>query len=117
MNSVKISEPVVLIRINATYKPGMSAESLYDATRASWVIGERGRKGALFAMAVIRGEVLEVYSIDRWTPDSKADPSHSQRWRFEGSVAPATVRDSYVGKSVKSYLTNANRRPLIYINF
>jgi hypothetical protein len=38
---VEVKEPAVLIRINRLYRPTMSATELYDATRASWKVGNR----------------------------------------------------------------------------
>jgi hypothetical protein len=43
--SVKVTEPVILIRINRQYRPNMTADELYDATRSSWKVGLR-RDGA-----------------------------------------------------------------------
>ena len=39
--SVKVTEPVILIRINRLYRPEMTADELYDATRSSWKVGTR----------------------------------------------------------------------------
>lgn len=47
---VTVSEPAVLIRINRLYRPTMTATELYDATRASWRVGNR-RSKAKYAVA------------------------------------------------------------------
>lgn len=53
----------MLIRIPQLYRPGMSREALYEATRGHWKVGPR-RERAEFAMAVAGGIVREVYEID-----------------------------------------------------
>ena len=51
---VSIDDAVILIRIPALYRPGMSDTELYEATRAAWVIGPR-RDCADYAFAVVSG--------------------------------------------------------------
>ena len=64
---MKIDEPTMLIRIPQLYRPGMSREALYEATRGHWKVGPR-RERAQLAMAVAGGTVREVYEIDAWHP-------------------------------------------------
>ena len=51
-----IKDPLLLIRINRLYRPGMPARDLYNATRARWKLGPR-REDAAFALAVYQGVV------------------------------------------------------------
>lgn len=114
---VDISEPAMLIRIPRLYRPGMSDVSLYEATRAAWVVGPR-RDGADLALAVVRGIVLEVYEVDRWQPAGTArykdrwpDASWRERWEFVGRVAAEPVRSKYRGGSVAHYFPAATAVP------
>jgi hypothetical protein len=45
----------------------MSAEELFEATHGVWKLSER-RVRALYAFAVYKGVVREVYRIDRGIP-------------------------------------------------
>jgi hypothetical protein len=45
----------------------MTESELYDATRASWKVGNR-RSEAQYALAVFEGIVREVYEITAWMP-------------------------------------------------
>lgn len=112
-----IEDPVMLIRINKSYRPGMSGDELYQATRYAWRVGER-RDQAEFAMAVHDGVVLEIYEIYRWC---KAAPKASdwwidERWEFDGAPAAESVRSQYVGMRVDSYLPHGSQNPIRYIN-
>ena len=123
-----ITERVILIRINQLYRSGMDADSLYDATRGVWVIGPR-RELAEYAFAVYKGIVKEVYKIDHpWYPAGtgatiyKTRPdcnglweSHPQRWEFKGERAESSIRDKYIDKSVKRYLTANSQNPIKYV--
>ncbi len=62
---VRIQEPSILIRITELYRPQMTASELYDATRASWKLGQK-RQLARYAFAVFEGVVREVYEITQW---------------------------------------------------
>ena len=37
---ITIDEPAMLIRINKLYRPGMTVEALYEATRGIWTCGK-----------------------------------------------------------------------------
>lgn len=114
---VTISDPVILIRINNQYTPGMPPDELYEATRYAWKLGER-RDGARFALAVFEGVVREVYKIHRWR---KATPPlgetwKSERWEFDGTVAAQSRRSKYLGRRVDSYLPRGGQYPIRYVN-
>lgn len=124
-----ISERAVLIRINQLYRSGMDADSLFDATRGVWVIGPR-RELTEYAFSVFKGIVKEVYKIDHpWYPAGTGATtymtrpnlnglwkSHPQRWEFEGKPAERNIRNKYINKSVKRYLTANSRNPITYVN-
>jgi len=124
-----ITERAILIRINQLYRYGMDADSLYDATRGVWVIGPR-RECAEYAFSVFKGIVMEVYKIKHpWhlagtkatfyktRPDCNEDwTSEPERWEFEGEVAESEIREKYLKKSVKRYLTANSQNPIKYIN-
>lgn len=118
----KIRHPVLLITINRLYRSDMSDEERLEATRGIWKLGER-RAGAKFGLSVFRGIVREVYRINRWLPagtlpyrtrDSKYFRG-SGRWEFEGSRAEDSVRDRYLGKSVREYQAKNRRRETHYV--
>jgi hypothetical protein len=122
-----ITERVILIRINQLYRGGMDADSLYDATRGVWVIGPR-RERVEYAFSVFKGIVKEVYKIKKWYPAGikatyyKTRPECNemwtydpQRWEFEGEIAN-DIREKYLKKSVKRYLTDGSQNPIKYVN-
>ena len=123
LRPVTIDDAVILIRIPALYRPGMSDTELYEATRAAWVTGPR-RDCADYALAVASGVVVEVYAIDRWQPAGTshyavrphADVDRPDRWEFEGRVAPGPIRDKYRGRTVGHHFTRGNQNPIRYVN-
>jgi hypothetical protein len=123
---VEVIEPALLIRVNQQFRYGMSHQSLYEATRGVWVIGEERRSYAQLAMAVFAGIVREVYSIESWheagTTQYQTRDQHELfstsdgRWEFVGHVAEDSLRTRYLGKSVAGYLKKGFRSPIIGIN-
>src|SRR5215212_10658186 len=113
---VRVTEQAVLIRINQTYRPGMSDQELYDATRGIWKMGER-REHARFAFAVFRGSVAEVYEIAEWFPAGSTpyltrrftSMERAGRWEFTGRRAPLEVRAKYLGADVSAYFKQGNQ--------
>ena len=118
-----ITEPALLIRINQSYRDGMSRRDLYDATRGVWRLGPN-RERAHLALAVHRGVVLEVYEIHEWHPGTSTtyakrtfhDPRAKERWEFTGTEAGESVRQKYVGKSVAHYFKRGHQSPVVYVN-
>jgi hypothetical protein len=119
---VHLTEPALLIRINRLYRPGMTAEALYEATRGIWILGER-RHRAKYGLAVFQGVVREAYEIQTWhkagtTPyrtRSQESVTSSRRWEFIGAVAPELAA-KYCGGSVESYLSRNAQAPVVYVN-
>ncbi len=72
--AVTFDEPCIIININRLYTRGISAQKLYDSTRASWTVGIK-RERVKYAIASYRGLVREVYEIEKWQPNG-------DRWEF-----------------------------------
>lgn len=121
--SVEITDPVIVIRIQRAYRPDLSEQELYEATRGVWVIGSR-RSGARYVLAVYDRIVREVYAVEGWhragttvyTTRPLADVHRDGRWEFTGRVAPDVVRDRYVGKSVGGLWKRGAANPITYVN-
>ena len=118
--SVEVTHPSLLIRINRLYRHSMSREELYEATRGVWKIGRR-REVAEYAMAVFEGVVKEVYSIEAWHPGGTTeyrtrDINSSKRWEFTGTVAEDNIREKYRDKSVSKYFPRSQQSPVVYVN-
>jgi hypothetical protein len=104
--TVTITEPAILFTLNQLYRPGMSSEELYEATRGTWRLGPK-REQARYGIAVYQGIVLEVYRIRRWHPAGTLPYRFrrpetlnlDRRWEFEGEVAE-DLHARYVGRSV-----------------
>lgn len=118
-----VTEPALLIRIAKLFKPGMSPQQLYEATRGVWKLGPR-RDSAEYALCVANGVVQEVYAVGAWhaagTTAYSTRPlsefSIPGRWEFSGKVAAEAVRSKYVGQSVAHYFDQGNASPVCYVN-
>lgn len=118
----RIDEPALLIRVNKTYRYGMSEKELYDFTRGVWKVGERRNK-ARYAFCVYAGIVREVYRIDQWFPAGTtlntrptAEINRPGRWEFIGESAEEDIRQKYLLKSVEAYFTKGTQNPITYVN-
>jgi len=101
-------EPVLLININKLFNREMTADEIYDATRKSWVVGNRRNK-AKFAVATYRGLTREVYKIHDWYPIGK-------RWGFIGHLADEVTRANLRYKSVSAISKRGAANPIRYFN-
>lgn len=114
-STARIDEPVITICVNQQYKYCSNASDLYNCTRGLWRLNRERAEKAEYAFAVYQGEIKEVYEIEGWVPASKGrsdfwverlksqgriiNPAeHEGRSDFIGKVAPAGIREKYVGK-------------------
>ncbi len=115
-----ISDDIVIIKINKSYNPNMTALELYDVTRGCWKRKIDSVSSAKYALATVYGEVVEVYKIDYWVPapalkretipfDAEAEKG---RIGFFGTVAEQKVREKYIGKSVKNFFKQGEASPV-----
>ncbi|NVJ65767.1 MAG: hypothetical protein HWE16_04710 [Gammaproteobacteria bacterium] len=104
--------PVMLININKLYDREMTSDELYQATRQSWVVGER-RNNVKYGIATYRGLTREVYKIDGWyhVPEHGAN-----RWGFSGELAEEAIRQKLIYKSITDYFKKGAANPIKYVN-
>lgn len=108
-------EDTILIKINKSYREGMSAEDLYNVTSVSWVIGpSKLEDGDIkYYCAVYHSQIKEVYELIDWRPDERE--GKERRFILVGRLAPEEVRNKLVDKNVKDLHTSSGN-PLKYIN-
>jgi hypothetical protein len=116
-----ISEPVIAININQTFRPGMNSGDLYDFTRGIWRLSLRTAGKAKYAFSVYGGVVKEVFEIDQWHPAGTTpyinqrfiDPILKDRFEFVGRVADDNIRDKYIEKTLPK---KHGQNPIRYFN-
>lgn len=110
---MRITVPAITISINRTYPLVRNAAELYDYTRGIWKVNRRRVEKAEIALAVYRGEVVEVYEIRSWHPAWSTEYNSIRdflgtdpkgRSEFIGSVARNEIRDKYVGRPRRAEL-------------
>ena len=124
LDAVDVRDPVLLIRINQLYRPDMSGQELYEATRGIWKVGGSRRTRVKYALAVFEGVIREVFSVGGWQPAGSSRYETRDfdrrdllgRWEFTGGLAPEEVRSRYVGRSVAHYFRHGNVNPVMYLN-
>jgi hypothetical protein len=87
-----------------------NAAELYDYARGIWRVDRMRAENAEIALAVYKGEVVEVFEIRSWHP-ARTTPYESDRdflgtdpkgrSEFIGRVARGAIRDKYVGKRIE----------------
>jgi uncharacterized protein len=122
---VKITDPVILIRVNQLYRHGMPAAELYDITRGVWVLGLSRASKMKYVFAVYEGVVREVFEPEKWMPalttkyPTRTDlvPEDAKgRIEFVGKVAPEAIRQKYLLGDVSAYTKISLQAPCLYIN-
>lgn len=116
----EIIHNLVLIKINKSYYEGMPARELYEFTRGFWNRTIKSVEVADYALAVVDGKVVEVYTIDNWIPAEKADNitraydpvKCSGRIAFNGHVAPEDIRKYYLDRDVRSLYVWGEANPV-----
>ncbi len=99
--------------------------ALYDTTRGEWRINPHSPNAAKsrYALAVYRGIVREVYTIEQWFPGgttqySDRDPNDTGvpgRHEFVGRIADEKIRGLYRWRNVAHYFKNGSANPIRYV--
>ena len=120
-----IPDAALLIRINALYRNGMSAQELYEVTRGVWKLDLDRARGAELVFAVFEGVVKEVYVPQTWQAarttgyETRKDLTLEDvegRVEFIGKVASEPIRAKYIDKSVSKAFSLGAQNPCKYIN-
>lgn len=116
---------IAIIKINKSYKNGMSPLELYDITRGCWKRRLESVQDVEIVLAVVFGEVKEVYSVTSWMDASKLNRKtilydaevEKGRIGFSGKVASGDIRSKYVGKSVAGLYKRGEANPVkVFLN-
>ena len=115
-----ITDNIVIIKINRSYREGMSELELYDITRGYWKRTLSSVKGSEFALAVVNGIVKEVYRIEAWLPAEEVtretipynEKNDAGRIAFQGAVAMENVRKKYLNNSVVELFKRGEANPV-----
>jgi len=101
----------LLLRLNKSWHEGISAEKLYEITRAWWVMSPASAQRVARVLAVAGGRVREVYQPARWL----ASPVEGleNRIGFDGVVA--SDRERYVGRDVTHLFRPGSANPVRYL--
>lgn len=128
---LKAEQPCILIRINQTYRPGMSALELYEATRGIWVLSPEQAAERRYALAVYDGAVLEAYELAHdeagksyWFPagttvyftrfQKKSFRFPRDRFEFVGRPVEGVLRRRLIGQIPSSVFPQGSQNPIRY---
>ena len=103
-----ITENIAIIKINKSYREGMTPVELYDRTRGCWKRKLESVEKAEYVLSVVFGEVKEVYKVNCWTTAEKLNretrpynpETDTDRIGFIGEVAEEPIRGKYIGNNV-----------------
>lgn len=115
MNRIKkleTNEPILIVKLNQKYRPGMSSEELYEVSRQYWVVGPR-REKVKYLVPAYHGRTVEAYFIENWYP---VEHQGKTRWAINGVVANEGIRKQLVHKSIWHLHAQGAANPVRYLN-
>ncbi|MGI6423083.1 MAG: LEM-3-like GIY-YIG domain-containing protein [Candidatus Dojkabacteria bacterium] len=107
-----IDIPVILINLNNTYRPGMTANEVFNITKGRWKLNPTNASKYRYVFAVYRGIVRELFEVSEWLPSDMEG-----RYEFRGIILEDDkMRNKYLNKSVKNFINIGNQNPIKYVN-
>lgn len=103
-------EPMILININRRYKPHMTSDEYFNATKGNWHISRIKAAAYQYVASVYIGIIREVFLVSKWLESDEPKRSY-----FEGTLATQSIRDKYVNKSVSEYWKQGSQNPVKYV--
>jgi hypothetical protein len=115
-DSLIITDPAVIIRISASYTPGMPEEELQQASLGDWSISLDKASQAKFAYVANKGQVIAVYQLTGCNETDSVNKLGKRRVRFSGSKCLEKSDD--IGKSIRHYFPAGRgaANPVKYLN-
>jgi hypothetical protein len=117
-NAPKLEElfhRVIIININKKYASSKNSNnSIYDATKESWVISEKKTKELDYALAEYQGIIIGVFKIDNWYAVETDNNKINKRWGFNGSEASLELKNLYLNKSIAHVKKPGAANPIRY---
>ena len=107
-------QPTAIIKINRLYRDGMSDSEVYEKVRGWWRLRLDVAKHVTLVLAVANGVVKGVYKANDWL--AAIDPAEAGRIGFVGEPAEKTVRDKFIGRSVRTLFGKGAANPVRYFN-
>lgn len=106
---------VIIININRRYaKAKNSNQSIYEATKQSWVINEKKARGVEYALAEYQGIIIGVYKVTDWYPVKTDENKINKRWGFDGEEATDVLKNIYLNKSIAHVKKPGAANPIRY---
>jgi len=117
-----VTVPALLFKIPQLWTPDMSPNALYEATRGWWKLGAK-RHQARFALAVSKGVIREIYTInpESWRNQREGDhgwnvvKNPEKRWGFEGIPFRGEL-EYLLNRDVKGWFKKGDQSAFTYIN-
>lgn len=115
-DSLIITDPAVIIRISASYTPGMSEEELQHASLGDWSISLDKASQAKIAYVANKGKVIAVYELTGCDETDNVNKIGKRRVRFSGRKCLERSED--INKSIRHYFSAGRgaSNPIKYLN-
>jgi len=106
---------VIIININKRYANAKNSNnSIYEATKESWVISENRTKTLEYALSEYQGIIIGVFKIDKWYSIKTNNNKINKRWGFDGVEAQPDVKNLYFNKSIMHIKKKGAANPIRY---
>ena len=111
-----LQKDAVIININKSFSRVQTGIPYYEATRELWPANEKRIHLIKFVLSEYKGLIEEVFKVDDWYSKqvSTKNGKPRKRWGFNGTVAPAEVRDKYRHKTIAHMKKRGAAFPLRY---
>ena len=115
-----IPKDTIIININTSYKRASGEDKLYQSTKERWRMDKDRLDGIKYVLSEYKGLIVEVFEVKKWYPINrqynpgakKAGQSYTG-YGFDGNVAPHTIRNLYLNKSI-AHKKNGSSNPIMY---
>ena len=103
----------MMIKINQSVLEERNND-LYETVRSAWRINLNKAKQYKYCLAVVDGIVRNVYNIDGWQEDHRAETG---RYEFYGHEASKEIKDIFVNMRIpEKYRKKGMASPVLYCN-
>jgi uncharacterized protein len=114
ITSNEITDRCILIRINRTFRFGMSNNEIYEATRKSWVLDPGRAQQADYVLSIVKGHCVAVFEVFEWKFAEIIN--EKDRYEFTGKPAAEDIQKYYMSKNYDRLWKRGAANPITYVN-
>jgi uncharacterized protein len=110
----KLAEKVMIVKLNSSYKEGMSEDAIYAISHGNWVADIKKAQQADLVFGVYKTIVVGVYKPESWATCKGGSSNRRIYFNDPNYNSKTQYKKKYLGKSIADFKKIKSQNPVFY---